>query len=80
MALSGIVEIEYGRARGSDDSNDTSNTNSRGLILFFEMKDRLYDVWARTHTLGGRGPKRLVTTFRVTHWEDAQQVWGVAKR
>eukprot|EP01044_Picomonas_judraskeda_P045000 COSAG03_NODE_24429_length_272_cov_0.867052_1_plen_25_part_10 len=25
------------------------------------MEDRLYDVSVRTHTLGGEGPKRLVT-------------------
>ena len=49
------------------------------ILEFIEMSDRLYDVWARTHTLGGGGPKRLVTTCRVTYWEGTQQVWGVAK-
>ena len=44
------------------------------------MKDRLYDVWARTHTLGGGGPKRLVTSCRVTYWEDTKRVWCGAKR
>ena len=48
-------------------------------ILLFEMKDRLYDVWARTHTLGGGGPKRLVTTGRMTYWGGTKRVWGGAK-
>eukprot|EP01043_Picozoa_sp_COSAG02_P000108 COSAG02_NODE_2_length_75708_cov_87.013953_11_plen_69_part_00 len=49
-------------------------------ILSFEMKDRLYDVWARTHTLGGGGPKQLVTSCRVTYWEGTKRVWCGAKR
>ena len=28
-------------------------------ILSFEISDRLYDVWARTQTLDGEGPKRF---------------------
>ena len=44
------------------------------------MEDRLYDVSVRTHTLGGEGPKRLVTTWRVTYREGAGSVWGVTKR
>ena len=56
-----------------------SNGTELGILLI-EMKDRLYDVWARTHTLGGRGPKRLVTTCRVTYWEGTRQVWAVTKR
>ena len=48
--------------------------------LLFAMEDRLYDVSVRTHTLGGEGPKRLVTTWRVTYPEGAGSVWGVTKR
>ena len=50
------------------------------MHLLFAMEDRLYDVSVRTHTLGGVGPKRLVTTWRVTYPEGAGSVWGVTKR
>ena len=48
--------------------------------LLFAMEDRLYDVSVRTHTLGGEGPKRLVTTWRVTYRGGAGSVWGVTKQ